>query len=142
MEKENRILIGVYDGLREGGEAHYPYMNGAKYVGTYYTEPEYSLYHLSRDWPGLKTNGSTSILLEIYEVSHDSLKNIDYYEGFNMLDPYLNIYTRISIDTPFGKCFIYEHNRLNANKPLIECGDWLKYKKNLKNEVSNIKIEV
>jgi gamma-glutamylcyclotransferase (GGCT)/AIG2-like uncharacterized protein YtfP len=129
---EERILVGVYDDLRQGGDSHPTFMSTANYIGTYYTEPEYSLYSLTRRYPGLKTEGSTSILLEIFEVDKETLKNIDYYCGCSDVDPYMNIYNRIEIDTPFGECIIYEYNRMIINKPMIDSGDWFRFRKEVK----------
>lgn len=135
---EERILVGVYDDLRQEGDSYKIFMSEANYLGTYYTEPEYELYSLSKKYPGLKQGGSTSILLEIFEVNKETLKNIDYYEGCNDLDAYMNIYNKIEIDTPFGPCIIYEYNRVIVNKPRIESGDWFKFKRDVKKDFRTI----
>jgi gamma-glutamylcyclotransferase (GGCT)/AIG2-like uncharacterized protein YtfP len=135
---EERILVGLYDGLRQGGRSYEVFMSEATYIGTYYTEPEYSLYSLTKEYPGLKSGGSTSILLEIFEVNKETLKNIDYYEGYSEIDPYLNIYNREEIETPFGLCFIYEYNRIIVNKPMIDSGDWFKFKRDVKKNIKEI----
>ena len=125
---EERILVGVYDGLRKFCKSHYPYMEGATYLGTYYTEPDYTMYYLSPEYPGVKLDGSESILLEIYEVTKDILHNIDYFEGVCSTQKFMNIYNRVNIDTPFGPTWIYEYNRVVVNRPKIYSGDWLRYK--------------
>jgi len=132
---EEKILVGLYDDIRQDGHSHGVFMGTAKYLGTFYTEPEYSLYSLSKKYPGLKLGGSTSILLEIFEVDKETLRNIDYYEGYSEIDPYLNIYNRIDIDTPFGPCYIYEYNRVIVNKPRIESGDWFRFKQDIKKKI-------
>lgn len=136
MEEVEKILVGLYDELRQDGNSYSGYMESATYLGTYYTEPEYSLYSISRNYPGLKLGGSTSILLEIFEIDKVTLKNIDLYEGCSEVDPYLNIYNKIEIETPFGTCFVYEYNRIIINKPRIESGDWFRHKKDVKKQLN------
>lgn len=136
---EERFLVGVYDDLRQDGRSHSAYMDKATYIGTYYTEPEFSLYSIAKNNPALKRNGSTSILLEVYEVDKETLANIDHYNGCSEIDPYMNIYNRIELETPFGICFIYEYSRLLVNKPLIETGDWFRFKREIKEHLVEIK---
>jgi len=135
---EQKFLLGVYDHLRRGGEANYTYMSGATYLGTYYTEPDYDLYHLSSEYPGLRCEGSTSILLEIFEVTDEILKTTDFYEGTNPFAPHQNIFNRIEIDTPYGPCFIYEYSKALVSKPKIETGDWFKYRKSLRQRILDL----
>lgn len=129
---EERILVGLYDELRQDGNSYEMYMEKSNYLGIYYTEPEFSLYSVCKTYPGLKRDGSTSILLEIFEVDSGTLRGIDYFEGCSAIDSYQNIYDRIEIDTPFGPCYIYEYNRMIINKPRIESGDWFKFRKEIK----------
>lgn len=135
---EEKVLLGVYDNLRREGDAFNSYLYGAKYIGTYYTEPIYDMYALNVSYPGLRPNGSTSILLEIFELDLSDLKVTDYYEGYSEYNPYQNIFNRIEIDTPFGECFIYEYSKPIVGKPLIDTGDWFRYKQIVKENVFNI----
>lgn len=136
--EEQTFLLGVYDHLRREGEASETYLDGARYVGTYYTEPDFDLYAMSAAYPGLRTGGSTSILLEIFEVDMPTLKTADYYEGTSDYASHLNVFKRIEIDTIFGPCFIYEYGNAVIGKPIIESGDWFKHKQLLREKVSNI----
>lgn len=135
---EERILVGLYDDLRQEGDSYKIYMSEANYLGTFYTEPEYDLFSLSKKYPALKRGGSTSILLEIFEVNKNTLQGIDYYEGCSEVDPYMNIYDRIEIDTPFGPCYIYEYNRIIVNKPRVDSGDWIRFRKEVKKNLKTI----
>ena len=137
MAKE-KFLVGVYDDLRQEGDAYKIYMGDANYLGTFYTEPEFDLYSLSRKYPGLVKDGSTSILLEVFEVNDITLFGMDYYEGCSEFDPYMNIYNRIEIDSPWGPCFIYEYNRVIINKPRIDSGDWFRFKREVKKKFNKI----
>jgi gamma-glutamylcyclotransferase (GGCT)/AIG2-like uncharacterized protein YtfP len=132
---EEKIIVGVYDGLRKNGESHDLFMSKANYLGTFYTEPEFSLFSFSKKYPALSLGGSTSVLLEVYEVTEEILKTIDYYEGCNDIDPYMNIYNKAEIETPFGECIIYIYNRMVVNKPLIESGDWFRFKKEVRQRI-------
>jgi gamma-glutamylcyclotransferase (GGCT)/AIG2-like uncharacterized protein YtfP len=138
MEEEEKFLIGVYDHLRRDGEANDMYLHDAKYIGTYYTDPDFDLYALSPAYPGLRKGGSTSVLLEIFEVTEDDIKIADYYEGFSEFAPSQSIFDRIEIDTPFGPCYVYEYSKIISGKPLIESGDWFQHKASIKKEISDI----
>ena len=139
--EEELFLVGVYDHLRRGGEAHDQYLYGSVYKGTYYTEPEYDLYSLQAQFPGLKTGGSTSILLEIFEVDARCLKTADYFEGTDVYNPYNNVFDRIEIETPFGPCFVYEYSKPIMGKPIIESGDWFKHKQLMREKMSKLNNE-
>jgi len=134
---EQIYLLGVYDHLRREGDAHIGYLHGSNYVGTCWTEPEYDLFALSAAYPALRREGSTSILLEVFEVPEEVLKCADYYEGYNPHNPHLNTFVRVEVDTPFGPCFIYEYNKIIIGKPRIVSGDWFKHKKDIKEKYLN-----
>jgi gamma-glutamylcyclotransferase (GGCT)/AIG2-like uncharacterized protein YtfP len=129
-----KILLAVYDHLRRDGNEHKTYMEDAKYLGTWYTDPEYDLYSTQVNYPGLVKEGSTSILLEIFEVDAATIKNCDYFEGYNEYN-YMCTFKRETIETPFGNSFIYIYNKPIIGKPNIESGDWLKYKKEIKQKL-------
>lgn len=132
---EEKFLLGVYDNLRQEGDDNYAYMDGATYVGTYYTEPIFDLFALTGSYPGLKQGGSTSVLLEVFEVDKSILMVTDYYQGCNEHNPSVNMFNRIEIDTVFGRCFVYEYNKNVICKPRIESGDWFKHKKDVRDNL-------
>ena len=70
-----KYLVACYGSLRRGMGNHHYYLSESEYKGTFTTEPEYTLHSLSY-YPGLKLNGNHSIVMEVYEVDEDTLKNL------------------------------------------------------------------
>ncbi len=128
---ERKFLLGVYDQLRRKGDANFSYLGEATYLGTIYTEPNFDMFAITSHYPGL-VKGSTSILLEIFEVNEEDLKIADFYEGASTAEKKVNPFNRVEIDTIYGECFIYEYSGSTSRSPKIEIGDWFKYKKNLR----------
>jgi len=131
---EKLILVAVYDMLRFKGEQHL-YLKSKNYLGVYYTEPIYDLYSISKNYGGVVKNGNTSILTEIYSITENDLLNLDYFYGINVLN-YTPIYNKKIIQTSYGECVIYLYNKSIIGKPKIESGDYIKWKENLKKEIT------
>lgn len=123
----NKKLICVYGSLRRGMGNH-RLLEKSTFLGEFYTNPEYELYDLG-SFPGVKTNGNTSILTEVFEVNDYESDRVDSLEGYKEgIKP--TFYDKIYIDTPFGKAgmYIYMGKVYEPNK--IESGDWVKYLEN------------
>lgn len=119
---KNKIKVAVYGSLRKGLHNH-SYLKNAKYIGSYYSLPEYTLYSLG-SYPGLKLNGSTSVMFEVYEVTQDEAKDIDSLEGVDY-----ELYVKQSVTTPYGKCCLYIYNKNVDNKEVVKHGNWFEYAK-------------
>ena len=126
MEK-NKILVSVYGSLRKTMSNHQYYLSSSEYKGTFSTEPEYTLHSLSY-YPGLKLDGNTSIVMEVYEVDEETLKNLNRLEGYRPGET-STVYDRIKINTPWGKAFTYIYVNELSKESIVESGDWCKYKK-------------
>ena len=125
MEK-NKILVSIYGSLRKTMSNHQYYLSSSEYKGTFSTEPEYTLHSLSY-YPGLKLNGNTSVVMEVYEVDEDTLKNLNRLEGYRPGET-STFYDRIEIDTPWGKAFTYIYVNELSKESIVESGDWVLYK--------------
>ena len=125
MEK-NKILVSVYGSLRKTMSNHQYYLSNSEYKGTFSTEPEYTLHSLSY-YPGLKLDGNTSIVMEVYEVDEETLKNLNRLEGYRPGET-STFYDRIKISTPWGKAFTYIYVNKLSKESIVESGDWVKYK--------------
>lgn len=125
MEK-NKYLISVYGSLRKKMHNHQYHLSSSEYKGTFTTEPEYTLHSLS-SFPGLKLNGNHSIVMEVYEVDEETLKNLNRLEGYYPNEK-ATFYDRIEINTPWGKAFTYIYVNELSKESVVESGDWLKYK--------------
>lgn len=130
MEEIN--LAAVYGSLRK--EMHNNHVLGdSKLIGIFNTNPVYTMYNVSGAYPGIKKGGSTSIVMEVYEVSNDVKSKLNTLEGYSETSsPLNNYYNRIVIDTPYGSAYTYLFNDSIANLNIVESGDWLVEKTKIK----------
>ena len=119
-------LVAVYGSLRRGMSNHHYYLSESEYKGTFTTEPEYTLHSLSA-YPGLKLNGNTSVVMEVYEVDEDTLNSLNGLEGYCPGEK-STFYDRIEIDTPWGKAFTYIYVNELSKESIVESGDWCEFK--------------
>ncbi len=125
---DKKILVAVYGSLRAGLHNHTSYLGDSKLLGTFNTEPEYSLYSLG-SFPGLKEEGNTSVVMEVYEVTEDVARSIDGLEGYTPGEkPYF--YDKKDIETPFGTASVYTYVKDLPQSSLVESGDWKEFKEN------------
>jgi gamma-glutamylcyclotransferase (GGCT)/AIG2-like uncharacterized protein YtfP len=129
-EADNHALVAVYGSLREGLHNHSALeMADEEQLGMFETPPVYDMYAVSESFPGLKEDGSTSIKMEVYQVTEEKLKDLNSLEGYYGDDAATNLYNRIKIDTPWGKAYTYIYNYSVGKSPLVESGDWTEYYK-------------
>ena len=121
-----KYLVAVYGSLRKKQSNYEYYLSSLTYKGTFSTEPEYTLHSLSY-YPGLKLNGNTSIVMEVYEVDEETLKTLNRLEGYNP-GKASTFYDRIEINTPWGKAFTYIYVNELSKDSIVESGDWVEYK--------------
>ena len=119
---ERNILIGVYGTLRSGNGNH-RLIENADYKGTYTTEPIYNLYSLG-GFPGLKENGKTAVVMEVYAVNTEEARRVDGLEGYTPGEQ-ATFYDKIQIETPWGQTGVYTYVRQPNESSLIESGDWM-----------------
>jgi gamma-glutamylcyclotransferase (GGCT)/AIG2-like uncharacterized protein YtfP len=118
-------LVSVYGSLRKGmGNDHY--LTHAKFLGTFTTEPEYSLYSLG-GYPGLKQEGTTPVVMEVYEVDALEASRIDGLEGYSQDRP-ATFYDKIKINTPYGEASTYVYVDEIPASQLVESGDWKEFR--------------
>jgi gamma-glutamylcyclotransferase (GGCT)/AIG2-like uncharacterized protein YtfP len=121
-----KYLVAVYGSLRKTMGNHNYYLSNSDYKGIFSTEPEYTLHSLSA-YPGLKLNGNTSVVMEVYEVTENVLNNLNTLEGYSA-DRKPTFYDRIEIDTPWGKAFTYIYVNELLKDSIVESGDWVDFK--------------
>jgi gamma-glutamylcyclotransferase (GGCT)/AIG2-like uncharacterized protein YtfP len=121
-----KYLVAVYGSLRKTMGNHNYYLSNSEYKGTFSTEPEYTLHSLSV-YPGLKLNGHTSVVMEVYEVDERTLSNLNTLEGYSTSRT-ATFYDRIEIDTPWGKAFTYIYVNELSKDFIVESGDWVDFK--------------
>ena len=121
-----KYLVAVYGSLRKKQSNYEYHLSNSTYKGTFTTEPEYTMHSLSY-YPGLKLNGNTSIVMEVYEVDEETLKNLNRLEGYDP-EKKSTFYDRIEINTPWGKSFTYIYVGELSKESIVESGDWVAYK--------------
>lgn len=122
MKESNRNnLIAVYGTLRKGFGNH-SLIKNSKYKGSFKTEPIYNLHNLG-GFPGLKKNGNTSVLMEVYAVNDEEARWVDSLEGYSEgRTP--TFYDKEYIDTPWGKAGVYIYVNDLSNRPIVSSGDY------------------
>lgn len=117
--------IAVYGSLREGLHNHY-LIEDSKFLGAFNSEPIFNLYTLG-GFPGLKTEGNTSVVMEVYEVDDKTASRVDQLEGYNPNRKDNTFYDKIQIDTPFGEAGLYIYVDYISEDRLVKSGDWKEY---------------
>lgn len=123
----NKILVAVYGSLRKEMGNHERYLGNANYLGEFKTEPIFSLYSLG-GYPGLKQNGNTSIIMEVYEVTPEEARRVDALEGYTPGSNDNWFYDKIMIETPYGTAGTYIYVPKTDHLELVESGDWKEFK--------------
>jgi gamma-glutamylaminecyclotransferase len=115
------MKVAVYGTLRRGFGNH-RLLAHSKFLGQTKTEPVFTMYgHLV---PWLSNNGTTSIVVEVYEVDQTTMESLDWLEG------YPHFYDRKLIDTEFGEAWIYFIDNRDSGA-IIESGDWAEYRRSV-----------
>jgi gamma-glutamylcyclotransferase (GGCT)/AIG2-like uncharacterized protein YtfP len=121
--------VAVYGSLREGLHNHSVLGKNPKLLGTFETEPLYTMFSVGGSFPALVEGGTTSIIMEVYEISLDQLENVNALEGFNVnFNKEDNMYLRKILHTPYGEAFGYIWNDNTEGLHMVESGDWFKFK--------------
>ena len=105
------IRLFVYGTLKIGFHNAY-YLEDARILGEFVTEPVYSMYDFGR-YPAVSENGKTAIAGEVYDISEKLLASIDLLEWCP------DFYQRVMIETSFGGAWMYV-----VSEPL--CADKIK----------------
>jgi gamma-glutamylcyclotransferase (GGCT)/AIG2-like uncharacterized protein YtfP len=119
-------LIAVYGSLRKGLHNH-SVIEDAEFIGQFETAPTFSLYDLG-SFPGLKLEGQTSIVMDVYKVNEQIAKRVDRLEGYSE-NGVNTFYDRTTIETPFGEAHTYIYIPKVYEDSLVKSGDWKKYYK-------------
>lgn len=112
----NKYKVAVYGTLRSGQSANHM-VAGGKFLGTVRI-PSGSLYDTGW-YPAWKSEGTTGVMVEVYEVTSEQVEIMDGYEG------HPHLFRRCQIDTVLGDCFIYEYQGdIEKGVAVLEHGDW------------------
>ena len=120
-----KTLFAVYGSLKKGFHNH-AYVRGAKLLGTYKTDPIYTLVSLG-SYPAVKRGGNTSIEYELYETDNESIiKSVHNLEGYSgVRGSSRNWYDTDPIQTKFGEAEMFVMNKeAYPNALVVENGVW------------------
>lgn len=142
LRMEKKFLVGLYDDYRKDG-----CLNGmlsavsCKLIGSYSTEPIYTMYSVNRDEVCVvETNGNNSIKIEVWEINEVSLDKLERsYSYYSEFEEYPQDYKKEEILSPFGNIIIYFTNVKQFEENIVINGDWIEYL-NYKNAIGNKKI--
>lgn len=143
-QMEKKFLVGIYDSYRTGGSLNSSLNKlTSKLVGTYSTEPIYDMYILEKEENCvIKTNGNSSVKIEIWEVNEAVLGKIERsYSYYSNFEEYPQDYVKEKVLSPFGEIIIYFTNVSQSKDNIIINGDWiehLNYKKVMGNKKENV----
>jgi gamma-glutamylcyclotransferase (GGCT)/AIG2-like uncharacterized protein YtfP len=144
LQMEKKFLIGLYDDYRKEGCLN-NMLNKifCKLIGSYSTEPDYTMYSIDDDISCVvKDNGINSIKIEVWEIDETTLNKLErYYNYYPEFDEYPQDYKKEEVLTPFGKVSIYFTNIEQSEKDIVISGDWveyLNYKKVMGNKKENV----
>lgn len=123
----NEILVSVYGSLRQG-HGNNRLLADAEFMGKQWIGPGYRMYSLG-GFPGVvREPGEGMVKIEVYKVNKDILERLDHLEGFHSEGYKGNFYNRETIDTNWGKSFIYFLNTSEYYRDIVESGDWNEYR--------------
>ena len=127
------MQVAVYGSLRKGLSNH-RLVKDSEFKGQFETDHKYNLISLG-GFPGLLKGGSTSVVMEVYEVDTKTLRSLDSLEGYSaQRKPSQNFYNREKIDSPLGQVSVYFLNRtdISPSTPNVDSGDWVDFYKTSK----------
>jgi len=134
QNKEKPILVAVYGSLRAGLHNH-QVLGNSKLLGEFDTPPIYDMYSCG-GFPGLVLHGSTSIKMEVYEVTEAINKAVERLESYVEGREETNHYNKVVIPTPYGDAGTYIYNYSVSRLPQVDSGDWKTWKEDLKKQIT------
>jgi len=113
--------VAVYGTLRKGNGNNI-LLSESNFLGSTTTLPKFEMFSLG-GFPGIR-EGSTSITVEVYEVSGYTLGRLDRLEGYRGVGE-SNFYERETIETDLGDALVYtlRDDRFKEQN-VISSGDW------------------
>jgi gamma-glutamylcyclotransferase (GGCT)/AIG2-like uncharacterized protein YtfP len=117
-------IVVVYGTLKAKGSRG-QVLQGAKFLGSFKSSPEYTMYNIG-SYPAIAKRGSTEIVCEAYETDDEALlSRLDGIEGVSF-----GLYSKQDMDTPYGKGLVYvagpelEKDITNYQLEEIVTGEW------------------
>ena len=124
-KKEESFLVAVYGSLRKGLGNHGVLGTTSEFLGEIKTKAEYKLFDLGY-YPGLKRDGDTEVVMEVYKVTPSILGSVNRLEGYTE-GREATFYDRDVIPTPFGSAYTYIFVPPVDSRDEVKSGDWKAY---------------
>jgi gamma-glutamylcyclotransferase (GGCT)/AIG2-like uncharacterized protein YtfP len=126
---EKKFLVGFYDNYRKEGDSHNVLeVNNSVLIGTYSTEPEYTMFDLEGTDCVVKDFGETSIKIEIWEVNQKVLNKVEQtYYRYEGVQESQQVYNKLQIESPYGEILLYLYNDIIDLGEKIQNGDWIEH---------------
>lgn len=114
-------IVYVYGTLRPGGNDRHMIPGVMYRVGWF---------------PGIKIDrdASTWVVAERVEVDDAGLARLDAYEGYDPNMPESSLFKRV----PWADGWIYEYNDNTIEREIVDCGDWLTFRKEKRGAMSSM----
>jgi gamma-glutamylcyclotransferase (GGCT)/AIG2-like uncharacterized protein YtfP len=109
------MLLATYGTLRRG-ECRNAILENSKYIGTFVTENPFHLFNLGT-FPGIHPGGNKGIVVDVYDVDHETLAYCDRIEGV----PWLYNRDYALINGVKAIVYVYQHKMEGTPIP---SGDW------------------
>lgn len=125
-EEHPTRLVAVYGTLREGHGNWAAILKGnAKLLGTYTSEPKYTMYSAG-GFPIVCDNGTGTIVYEVYEVDSNAvMRRLHSLEGCTGIPGHENNWYDIQpIETPHGTAYMYVQHEAGERMSIIKNGNW------------------
>lgn len=121
-------LVCVYGTLRRGNGNYRSLLEGkGEYLGTFRSDPAYTMYGRRAGFPVVVDKGDTSIEYEVFKVTdRNVLENLHSLEGCSGIPGNeRNWYDISPITTPVGEGWMYVMHESNRSADsIIESGNW------------------
>lgn len=132
-------IVAVYGTLREGLKNH-TLISECKRIGHGWLTG-FRMYNLG-EFPGIifTHDDSGRIRIEWYEISEETLEELDVFENYQPDSVATSQHTRKRVFSPYGPGWIYLYNQPLNNAPYMEAGDWERFtreKKELEEKEAN-----
>lgn len=126
-EERKDILLVAYGTLRLFRSNYSNFLeNKSEFLGTFKSEPRYTMYGKQRHFPIVVDDGNTSIEYDVFRIQQDTiLEKIHKLEGCTGYPGHPdNWYDIVEIETPVGTAYMYVMHGHPQGEEIIKSGNW------------------
>lgn len=128
INENNPFIILLCYGTLLKGFSNYSYYleNRSEYLGTFKTEPIFTMFGRNWNFPIVTTYGDTAIHCDVFKIRSSAvLERIHALEGCSGIpnNP-TDMYNIQEMETPYGKAYIYVQDKPYSIEEKIYSGNW------------------